>query len=129
MSSIVKMYPNFKPLSLLPEHRDSVALTSDHLGVMIGGKATILTGVDEGKEAEDTVKMNQVVKIVPAIPLVTRKYTILVSYNPKLAEFGSVSCPAILPPGEEISLTIKAYKNFELAEFTDLYTFIIYAID
>lgn len=130
MSSIVKMSPGYKPLGITPEYRSKVASTDDNLGVLIPGKFIILSGEDSGKEVTDgIVRLNQVIKIEPSIPLQTNRYTILVGYNPLLGEVGSVSCPSILPPGVPVSMTIKAYRNFEIAQYTDMYSFIIYALD
>ena len=129
MSSLVKLFPHYKALGIKPEDRQFTTSTADNLGVLIPGLFTLIKSDKEDKEITDSVKMNQVVKVVPSIPLSTTKYTILVSYNPKLAELGAVSCPAILPPGEEVSLVIRAYRNFNLDEFTDMYSFILYALD
>ena len=129
MSSIVKMVPAFKPLGIKPEDRDFIKVTKDNLGALIPAHAYLLSGRESGNQLLESVQMGQIVKMVPSVVLNTTKYTIMVGFNPSLAEVGSVSCPSILPPGEEISLVLKAYKNFSLEEFTDQYTFIVYAID
>jgi len=129
VSSIVKLGPTFKHLGVTPQDRELIRPTKDNLGALIPASVTLLSSGEEGKTLEDTVKMNQIIKMIPAINLNTTRYTILVGYNPKLAEVGAVSVSSILPPGEEISLVLKAFKNFSLDEFTERYAFIIYAID
>lgn len=129
MSAIVKMVPAFKPLGILPEDRDFIRPTKDNLGALIPCKAVLLSGPEEGRVLTDDVKMGQIVRLSPSVGINTTKYTVLIGYNPRLAEVGSVSCPSILPPGEEISLVLKAYRNFSLEEFTDQYAFIVYAVD
>lgn len=130
MSSLVKLTPLFKPLGIKPEDRKFITATSDNLGALIGGNFSVLNkDGEEGELKDDIIKVNQIVVVTPSIPLRTSKYTILVSYNPRLAEVAAINCPSILPPGEEVKLTLKAFKNFSIEEFTDMYTFIIYALD
>ena len=126
MSSIVKLAPNYKPLNILPEDRQFIRPTEDNLGILVGGRFTSLDGEPL---SEDVVKANQIFKVTPVVPMRATKYNTLVSFNPALAEVATVSCPSILPPGHDISLVIRAFKQFEVAEFVDMYTFIIYAID
>lgn len=129
MSSLVKLTPQYKALGILPEDRDKITPTADNLGALVAARVTLISGAEEGKELSDSVKANQIVKFTPSVDINTSKYTILVGYNPSLAEFGAINCPSVLPPGEPISLVLRAYKNFSLDEFTDMYTFIIYALD
>lgn len=129
MSSLVKLFPKYKYLAVEQENIPFVTPTSDMLGAQIPGKFTLLNGREAGKDVEDSVQLNQVVKIIPAFPISSKRYTLLVSYNPLLAEVGLVNCPSVIQPKEEIAIVVKALKNFDINEFTEKYAFVIYAID
>jgi len=130
MSSLVKLSPSFKPLNLLPEEREMVSPTSDQMGALIPCRAYLISGPEAGKEITDgIVQMRQIIRLEPIVNIRNKKYTLLVSYNPTLLDKGTVSCPSVLPPGEPVSLTVKANRNFELAEYTDQYCFIVYSLN
>jgi hypothetical protein len=126
MSSYVKLPPKFKYLGIPASAAVQVRSTPDHMGARLGGTAVLLSGEDAGKPVID-VKLNQLIKITPSMPINAGKYTLHVGFNPALAELGAVSCNPFVSDGAEISLVLKAYKNFSL---TDLdYVFNLYVID
>ena len=107
--------------------QDVVGQTKDGIGVVLsGGPAELLSGPSKGESVTE-VKLNQFVKIRPVAPIPTNKYTLFVSYNPKLAELGTVSCPNYPESGDDVFLTLKAGKSFDLKDLE--YIFKIYLVD
>lgn len=127
MSSYIKLSSSrYKYLGIPAEAANSVLPTPDNMGARLEGLATLLSGDESGKQVTE-VKMNQLVKIVPKLFINAGKYTLHIGFNPTLAELGAVSCNPIVGDGAEISLVIKAYKNFNLEDLG--YIFNIYVID
>lgn len=129
MSSLIKLYPKFRQLGVPPEIAANIKTTSDNMGALIPGKFILRSGRDSDSEVEDIIQLNQLVEIVPALPIKINKYTTLVGVNPELCKSALVSYSSVVPPGEDISITIKALRNFSTEEFTDQYCFIIYLLD
>ncbi len=133
MAALIKLPARMglRYLGLLPIHVASeyVKPTADNLGLKLTAhKAVLLSGDGAGEEVTE-VKANQWVKIKPSVPVSPVKYTLLLGFNPALAELGTVSCPNILPPGsgDNVFLTIKAQKSFKLEDLD--YIFTAYMVD
>lgn len=94
--------------------KDAMGLRSHAIAISADGPTT-------------EVKLNQLVKLVPPVALKPRRYTVLVGFNPKLAEYGVVSNPVLFAEGDEISLGFKASKNVDLSELDYIFTY--YMID
>jgi hypothetical protein len=80
-----------------------------------------------GDERVTEIKLNQTVKLIPPTKLNPRRYTVIIGYNPKLAESGQVSNPVIFAEGDDISITFKASRNVDLAELDYIFTY--YMVD
>lgn len=126
MSALVKILPKAKYLNLPEYQKTSLRQTEDLMGVHFGAKIIVLGGEKDGQIVEE-VKANQFVKLVPDVDLRISKYTALVGYNPKLAEFGLISCTSFIPAGEDVSLTLKALKGFDIKDLG--YVFTLYLLD
>jgi hypothetical protein len=122
MSSLIKLPTRYTFIQGAKE----ISPTSDNMGARLRGTGILLSGEDAGKQVTE-IKLNQLVKISPIGKINAGKYTIFVGFNPALAELGAVSCPAFCGNGSEVSLVIKAYKNFSLSDLD--YIFNIYLID
>lgn len=96
--------------------------TKDSMGLKSHAKA-----MDSEGEVVSSVKLNQTVKLVPPVQLKPRRYTCIIGFNPKLAEYGQVSNPVFFNEGDEISLGFKASKNVDLSELDYIFTY--YMID
>jgi hypothetical protein len=126
MSAYVQLPPKYKYLGIPSSAAEQIRPTTDNMGARVPGIATLLNGEDAGKLVNEA-KINQLIKIVPVVGINPGKYTLHIGWNPKLAEFGAVSCNPFAGQGTEVSLVIKAYKNFDLSELD--YIFNLYVID
>lgn len=97
--------------------------TKDSMGLQ--SQAKVLDFQDSVLDTE--IKLNQTVKLVPPVKLNSKRYTVLISFNPKLAELGTVNCPSIMAPGQDIFMTFKAGKNCDLKDLDYIFTY--YMID
>jgi len=101
--------------------------TKDGMGLRSHARALISSKEDDSSEEITEVKLNQLVKLVPPVQLKPKRYTVIVGFNPKLAEYGVVSNPGIFSEGDEISIGFKASKNIDLKELSYIFTY--YMID
>lgn len=106
--------------------KEGMRPTSDSMGWHLKGSAELLSGEEAGQAVEE-VKMNQLIKIRPAMDIKTFRNISFIGFNPKLGEFGAINCSSIAAPGEPIELTLKSYKNFNLSELD--YVFTLYMAD
>lgn len=117
---------------LIEEDREvRVQYTRDRVGALLPlGDITQLTGQDAGSVLSSTeVERGQLVRITPPEGLINPiNYQIIISWNPILAELGTVQAPPIVPPNpENIALVFRPYKKVDLAELD--YIFHLYMID
>lgn len=98
--------------------------TKDSMGLRSHAK---IQSLSDEEFTGTVVKLNQLVKLLPPVPLKPRRYTVMIGFNPKLAEYGVVSNPVIFSEGDEISLGFKASKNIDLKELDYIFTY--YMID
>lgn len=127
MSAFVKLSTSSGAGSYLgiPESgKGKFTRTKDSMGLQSHARIRVLS--DDSFEGTE-VKLNQTVKLIPITDLRPKRYTVMLSYNPRLAEFGQVSCPSIVPEGEPLQLIFKANKNVDLSELAYIFTY--YMID
>ncbi len=126
-NALIKLGPGLSggPLGLGKEAIPVAKLSPDMLSIRLPhGEVTILSGTKAGAaNADGVVEANQRVLIKPYPESKARTYQIIVSYNPKLLEYGSVSVPTVLHPqmSAEICMHFHAAKKTDLNEF--LYIF------
>lgn len=122
-NALIKIGPglNGGPLGLGAEAQNVAKLSPDMLGIRIPhGDVTRLTGAQAGTLIEDgVIEANQRVLIMPFPKSKARTYQIIVSYNPKLLEYGSVSVPPVLHPqmSGDICMHFHAAKKTNLNDF------------
>ena len=124
-SSLVKLPPKFNYLGM-PTGITGIRPTADHMGAELQANATLLSGENAG-EVVDDVKINQIIRFTPRLPISFGRYTGLVGFNPALAELGAVSCSPVAATADEVSLVVKAYKNFKISDLE--YVFSLWLID
>lgn len=121
----------------------STSGTGSYLGIPTAGKglfkgtkdgmglrshAIVARDQSSGEDGQDSlIKLNQLVKLVPPVPLKPKRYTVIVGFNPRLCDYGVVSNPVIFSENDEISLGFKASKNIDLKELDYIFTY--YMID
>lgn len=127
MSALVKLAPKYKWLNLPAEDKLLLIQTPDLMGAMIPAKEVEILGGEKSGEITDEVKQGQLVKIRPSARLNISRYTALLGYNPKLGELGQVNCTPFLPAGQEVFITVKAYKAFNIKDLE--YVFTLYLLD
>lgn len=110
-------------LGIPPEGKGLYRPTKDSMGLKSHAKALAGDGEDAGLE----IKLNQTVKLVPPTKLNPRRYTAMIGFNPKLAEFGLVSNPIFFAEGTDIFIMFKAGKNVDLSELEYIFTY--YMVD
>lgn len=98
--------------------------TKDGMGLR--SHAVVATSDEEGLRSLE-LKLNQTVKLSPPVVLRPKRYTVMIGFNPKLAEFGQVSNPVFFNEGDEIFMMFKANKNVNLNDLE--YIFVYYMID
>lgn len=117
---------------ILEEEREvRVQYTRDRVGALLPlGTITQLTGQDAGSNIDGTeLERGQLVRIRPPEGLIDPlRYQVIISWNPVLAELGTVQAPPIVQPDEEnIQLVFRPYKKVDLGELD--YIFHLYMID
>lgn len=131
MSAIVKLGTGSRtggPLGIPSNGAEFVSTTSDHMGIQM--KAGRVVKLKDGNTLSDgIINANQKVIVYPAVTLNPKRYTILVSYNPELLEYGEVNCPAVVNFKEvdSIKLRFTAAKKTELHELD--YIFLLHMVD
>ena len=122
MSSLVRLGPGKSggPLGIGSEGIESAILTEYMRSIQLkAGNITRIGGQHDGEIIEGEVPANSRVYMTPSVPLRPRKYEIIISYNPELLKYGSVSCPALIGPnkGADIILHFHAAKKVDLSTF------------
>lgn len=98
--------------------------TKDSMGLR---SHAVVAGLSEESQSFGMeIKLNQSVRLVPPVKLNPRRYTVMLGFNPRLAEFGQVSNPVFFN-NDEICLYFKANKNVDLKELDYIFTY--YMID
>ena len=130
MPAILKLGPHKSggPMGITSEGAEHTIMSPSLRSIMFKAGPVILikdnTVIESGE-----VEANQRVLITLPTDLFPRKYDILISYNPKLLEYGSVSCPPIVSADDktEILLHFHAGKKTNLNDLE--YVFNLYMID
>lgn len=110
-------------LGIPAEGKGLFKATRDSMGLRSHAQAF---SVDDEPMDMSEIKLNQTIKLVPPVPLSPRRYTLMLSFNPKLSLYGTVNCPSIVS-GSDVFMTFKASKNCNLAELEYIFTY--YMID
>lgn len=126
-NALIKIGPglNGGPLGLGSDAQKVAKLSPDMLSIRLpAGEVILVSGPSEGTHiADGEVQANQRVVIYPFPKSKARTYQVVVSYNPKLLHFGSVSVPSVLHPqmSGDICMHFHAAKKTNLNDF--LYIF------
>ena len=130
MGAIIKLGDG-RPLKVVGGQANFVKSNPDFMGVrLLKTQVYKLGGREDGMEIKDNIiEAKQAVMIYPDINMQVKNYQFLVSYNPDLLEYGTVSCPGTVSSfdASKLCLRFDAVKKTRLDEFE--YIFELYLID
>ena len=130
-SSIVKLGPGTSGgyLGISAEGSEQVIMSEDLYSVKF--RAGEIARIVPGKQDIEGNQIPANSKVIISLPvkLNARKYNILTSFNPKLLEYGLVSCPPITPAKQcqGIQIALHNFKNIDLDDFD--YIFELFMLD
>lgn len=133
MSSLVRLGPGKSggPLGITSHGVDHTMLTPDMRSVRFkAGHILRVGGQQDGSIIEDgEVPANSRCLIYLPTPLAPRKYEVILSYNPELLKYGTVSAPPMVSwrEAQEMFIGFHAGKKVNLHEFD--YIFDLYMVD
>lgn len=111
-------------LGIPPEGKGLFKATKDTMGL----KSHAIAINSDGEVVElGEIKLNQSVILMPPVNLRPRRYTVMIGFNPALAEYGHVSNPVFFNEGMPLRLFFKASKNVDLKELDYIFTY--YMVD
>lgn len=93
----------------LPPDTPGVALSASKRAAELNAVGTLASGKEAGVPVPDEVKPNQRITWDFGT-LRPREYQVAVTVNPLLLELGTVSCPSMLEPREEVNLKVTLHS-------------------